>query len=138
MTRLIEKLVGDFDDKKRWRAYKARVKALPPGYRTAVDAIERYLMQTGAGTDTLIAMVEDLADLFEQAAADRTPIRTIVGDDPVDFTETFKRNYGQSAWLGKQQQRLTQAIEHAENDENARDHNARDHNAQTDDRRSRP
>lgn len=117
MTNLIEKLVGDFDDKRRWRAYKARVKALPAGYRTAVDGVERYLMQTGAGTDTLIAMVEDLADLFEQAAADGTPIRTIVGDDPVEFAEMFKRNYGQNSWLSKEQRRLTEAIEHAEEDE---------------------
>ena len=34
-------------------------------------------------------MIEDLADLFERAAADGTPIREIVGDDPVEFVETF-------------------------------------------------
>ncbi|MFI6793991.1 hypothetical protein [Streptosporangium canum] len=32
-------------------------------------------------------MFEDLADLFEQAAADGTPIREIVGEDPVEFVE---------------------------------------------------
>ena len=36
-------------------------------------------------------MLEDLADLFEQAAADGTPIREIVGDDPVEFVEAFAR-----------------------------------------------
>ena len=34
-------------------------------------------------------MLEDLADLFEQGAADGTPIREIVGEDPVEFVEAF-------------------------------------------------
>ena len=34
-------------------------------------------------------MFEDLVELFEQAAADGTPIREIVGDDPVEFADTF-------------------------------------------------
>ena len=38
-------------------------------------------------------MFEDLADLFEQGAADETPIREIVGEDPVEFVEAFLRNY---------------------------------------------
>ena len=35
MASLIEKITGDFGDKKRYRQYKARVKALPEGYRLA-------------------------------------------------------------------------------------------------------
>jgi DNA-binding ferritin-like protein (Dps family) len=38
-------------------------------------------------------MYGDLIDLFEQSAANRTPIRQIVGEDPVEFVETFVRNY---------------------------------------------
>ena len=34
-------------------------------------------------------MLEDLADLFEQSAANATPIREIFGDDPTEFVETF-------------------------------------------------
>ena len=41
--------------------------------------------------DVLMSMLGDLADLFEQAAADRTPIRAVVGEDPVRFAETFFR-----------------------------------------------
>ena len=36
-----------------------------------------------------LSMLEDLADLFEQSAANGTPIREIVGDDPVEFAEAF-------------------------------------------------
>jgi hypothetical protein len=38
---LISKVIGD---KRRWRQYKARVRQLPPNYRMAAEAIERYLL----------------------------------------------------------------------------------------------
>ena len=70
------------------------MRQLPENYRTAVEAVERYLMHFGpADGDSAASMFEDLADLFEQAAADETPIREIVGEDPVEFVETFLQNY---------------------------------------------
>ncbi len=115
ISKVISTVIGD---KRRWRAYKARVALLPPNYRTAVDAIERYLMQFGAITkgDILVSMLEDLADLFEQSAANQTPIREIVGDDPVEFAETFLENYSEGQWINKERKRLVDAIERAEED----------------------
>ena len=119
-ARWIELITGSLEDKKRWRAYKRRVEQLPPSYRTAVEGVERYLMYAGGGDEAqLLQMVDDLADLFERAAADGTPVRAIVGDDPVEFVEAFKSNYGLGSWLAKEQRRLTEAIERAENDEEA-------------------
>ena len=117
---LIEKIVGDLGDKRRWRQYKARVKALPANYRMTVEALERYLTYVGAITkgdvpmDVLMSMLEDLADLFEQAAADGTPIRAVVGEDPVEFAETFFRDYSDGQWSNKEGERLVNAIERAE------------------------
>jgi DNA-binding ferritin-like protein (Dps family) len=121
-ARWIELITGSLEDKKRWRAYKARVQQLPPAYRTAVGGVERYLMYTGADADSnqLQQMFDDLADLFERAAVDGTPVRAIVGDDPAEFVETFKSNYGLGSWLGKEQRRLTDAIERAESEEETR------------------
>ena len=114
----IEQITGSFEDKKRWRAYKARVQQLPAPYRTAVEGVERYLMYTGgADSDQFVRMNDDLADLFERAAADGTPVRDVVGDDPIEFVETFKSNYGLGSWLNKEQRRLTDAIERAEKEE---------------------
>jgi len=112
MTTFIEKIIGDIGDKRRWRQYKVRTKQLPADYRTAVEALERYLTYFGAITkgDTLMSMLEDLADLFEQAAADRTQIRAIVGDDPVEFAETFLANYSEGQWINKERKRLNDAI----------------------------
>ena len=61
---LISKMIGE---KRRWRQYKARTRKLPASYRTAADALERYLMCFGPGDGASAAsMFEDLADLFEQ------------------------------------------------------------------------
>ena len=115
ISTLIEKVVGGVGDKKRWWAYRARTKQLPANYRAAIEALERYLTYFGAITkgDVLMSMLEDLADLFEQSAADGTPIRSIVGDDPVEFAETFLRNYAEGQWINKERARLTEAIDRA-------------------------
>jgi DNA-binding ferritin-like protein (Dps family) len=109
ISKFTSKVIGD---KRRWRQYKARTRQLPENYRTAVDALERYLMYFGpADGGSAAAMVEDLADLFEQAAADGTPVRAIVGEDPVEFAEAFLRNYpGVSGSTGRRE-RLTNAID---------------------------
>jgi DNA-binding ferritin-like protein (Dps family) len=109
------KVVGD---KRRWRAYKARVKQLPPDYRTAVEAIERYLMHFGpVDGDSAASVFEDVADLFEQAAADGTPIRQVVGEDPVEFVDALVRNYAKGGYVDRERQRLVDAIESVEHDE---------------------
>ena len=107
----IELLTGSLDEKKRWRQYKARTRQLPENYRATVEAIERYTMIAGPG-DGRTKMFEDLIDLFEQSAASSTPIREIVGDDPVEFVEAFVRNYG-DGWRSRERNRLTQAIARA-------------------------
>ena len=63
-TGWIEQVTGSLEQKKRYRQYKARTKQLPANYRTAIEALDRYLMYFGSITrgDTLVSMLEDLAD----------------------------------------------------------------------------
>ena len=112
----ISKVIGP---KRRWRAYKARVKQLPENYRTAVDAIEHYLMHfVPTDGDSAASEFEDLADLFERAAADGTPIREIVGDDPVEFVEAFARNYTKGGYVpDRARERLISAIDRSAGEE---------------------
>jgi DNA-binding ferritin-like protein (Dps family) len=109
---IFEKIIGDLQGKRQYREYKARVKALPEPYRASGAALERYLMNLGAGNDTamLLAMLDDLATLLEQGAAERTPMRELLGDDPVDFAETFLANYPQGSWISKERARLNASI----------------------------
>jgi len=102
------------DQKRRYRQYKARVEQLPASYRTAVEALQRYSYYFGHGTaEGGLAMLEDLADLFEQGAANGTPVRELVGEDPVEFAEAFLRNYPEGQWIARERDRLTSAIQHA-------------------------
>jgi DNA-binding ferritin-like protein (Dps family) len=112
MTMFISKMIGE---KRRWRQYKARTRKLPANYRMAIEAIERYLMYVGGRGDGAgwASMLEDLADLFEQSAANRTPIREIVGEDPAEFVEEFVRNYPEGQWISRERERLTNAIARA-------------------------
>ena len=112
ISTLVSKVIGD---KRRWRAYKARVRLLPESYRIAVEAIEKYLMLfVPTSSNNAASMFEDLADLFEQAAADRTPVRVIVGSDPVEFVDTFAQNYTDGGYVpARARNQLTTAIERA-------------------------
>lgn len=118
-SKFMSKVIGD---KRRWRAYKVRRSQLPEDYRTAVQAIEKYLMHfVPTSSDSVASMFEDLADLFEQAAADGTPIREIVGDDPVEFVDTFVQNYTEGGYVpARERKRLVKAITGAEGGDNTR------------------
>ncbi|WP_241248232.1 DUF1048 domain-containing protein [Nocardioides turkmenicus] len=110
---MFETVVGELELKKRWRQLKARKQQLPDNHRKAHDAVERYLMYSAGIADGAIvtAMAEDLLELFEQSAADGTPVSAIVGDNPVEFAEEFGRNYAEGAWIKKERARLNEAIE---------------------------
>ncbi len=114
----IEILTGSLEQKKQYRQYKARIGGLPEPYRTAATAFERYFMYNGGITDgdtaVMITMLGDFADLWERAALDRTPVSSIVGDDPVAFAEAFSDAYIGKRWVDKERDRLTKTIEQLE------------------------
>ena len=117
----IEALTGSLEQKKQYKQDKARIAALPEPYGTAAKAFERYFMYNGGITDgdsaVMITMLNDFADLWERAAVDQTPVEDIVGDDPVEFAETFAQAYGGTQWIDKERARLKKAIDDAERKE---------------------
>ncbi|GII53467.1 hypothetical protein Pth03_18560 [Planotetraspora thailandica] len=113
----LEMVTGPIEDKRRYRQYKARTEQLPANYQTTIDALQRYMQFFGPGkADSLLAMLEDLADLFEQNAANGTPIREVVGEKPVEFAEAFLRNYPESQWISRERERLTNTIDRVAGD----------------------
>ena len=111
ISKFTSKVIGD---KKRWRQYKARKEQLPANYRTAIEAVQRYLMYFGGGDGAGSAdMLEDLVDFFEQGAANGTPIRELVGEDPVEFVEAFIQNYPEGQWRIRERDRLVNGIKRA-------------------------
>jgi DNA-binding ferritin-like protein (Dps family) len=119
VAKWIEALTGSLEQKKQYKQNVARIEALPEPHRTAAKAMHRYFMYYGGITDgdTLVTMFGDLADLWDRAAADGTPVRAIVGDDPVEFAETFAQAYEGKRWIDTERARLTKAIEDAEKED---------------------
>lgn len=119
VSKWIETLTGSLEQKKQYKQAKARLDALPEPYLTVANALNRYVMYYGGVTDgeTVVQMFVDLADLWERAAVDGTPVGEIVGDDSVEFAETFARAYAGKQWIDKERARLVKAIEDAERKE---------------------
>jgi DNA-binding ferritin-like protein (Dps family) len=115
----IELVTGSLEQKRQYRHDKARIEALPEPYAAVAKALQRYFMYYGGVLDgeTILKMSGDFADLWERAAADRTPVRAILGDDPVEFAETFVAAYTGKQWIDKERARLVKAIEDAEREE---------------------
>lgn len=119
MTMWIEKLTGSLEQKRQYKQYRARIEALPEPYGSAAKALQRYFMYNGGIVDgeTLLKMEGDFVELWERAAADGTPVRAIVGDDPVEFAEAFVQAYSGKQWIDKERERLTKAIDSAVGDD---------------------
>ena len=119
VAKWIEAITGPLEQKKQYKRDKARIDGLPEPYVTAAKAMHRYFMYYGGITDgdTLITMFGDLADLWERAATDGTPVREIVGDDPVEFAENYAAAYGGRQWIDKERTRLIKAFDDAKKKE---------------------
>lgn len=116
----IELVTGSLEQKKQYRQYRARIEALPEPYGTVAKALQRYFMYYGGtpmDAETSLKMMSDFVDLWERAAADGTPVRAIVGADPVEFVETFAEAYTGVRWIDKERARLNKAIDDAERSE---------------------
>ena len=111
----IELVTGSLEHKKQYKQAKARLDALPEPYNSVATAFHRYFMCYGGVTDgdTIVQMFGDLADLWERAAIDGTPVSEIVGEDPIEFAESFAQAYGGKRWIDKERARLNEAVDKA-------------------------
>ena len=118
-ARWIELVTGSLEQKKQYRQYKARMKALSEPYGTVAKALHRYFMYNVSTPDgeAALTMMGDFVDLWERAAADGAPVRAIVGEDPVEFADAFVQAYVGKRWIDKERARLIKAIEDAERGE---------------------
>ncbi|HEY9307937.1 MAG TPA: DUF1048 domain-containing protein [Microbacterium sp.] len=93
----------------------ARVEALPSEFRAAFSAFESYLADRRAivEVDAIACALDDLALLFEQAAADGVPIRSVVGEEPADVAEALLENHLAGSWNTAMRASLTAAIDSA-------------------------
>lgn len=95
ITKLI---IGDLDDKRKYKQMMKRIEALPKDYNLAFKEIQKYINTVGgiSGDATMsnnLKVFEDLLDLFEESVADERNIKEVIGNDVSKFCNEFMTIY---------------------------------------------
>jgi len=106
MADLLKKILGD---KKRYRAFKNNVAALPQPYAETMDALQKYMWNFAKG-DGFMDALEEILHIFQENAAENVPVKNIIGDDPVKFCDDIMAQYPDDLWLITYQNKLRKQI----------------------------
>jgi DNA-binding ferritin-like protein (Dps family) len=106
MGKIIHTIVGDLNEKKKYRMTEKRAKALPAEYAEAYAEIKHYLWNT-SGILTIEPLVS-LVDLLEEAAADGKRVVDITGPDVAAFADELVR--GESSYKDQQRKKLNDKL----------------------------
>ena len=102
MNSIIEKLIGDLNEKKRYRDAEKRAIALPKEYSNAYKDIKQYLWSV-SGIMSIEPLVS-LADMLEEAAANGRKVVDITGLDVAAFADELAK--GESSYKEDQREKL--------------------------------
>lgn len=102
MNKIIDTLVGDMSEKKRYRENEKRAKALPKEYAKAYKDIRDYVFHTSGilSIEPLISLV----DLLEEAAAEGKHVTDITGPNVAEFADELVR--GENSYFDQQRRKL--------------------------------
>lgn len=102
MNKIIEMIVGDLEEKRRYRDAEKRALALPREYSQAYKDIKTYLWSV-AGIMTIDPLVS-LVDLLEEAAANDRRVTDITGPDVAAFADDLAK--GENSYKDQQREKL--------------------------------
>lgn len=102
MNKFLDKIIGDLEEKKRYRDAEKRALALPREYSNAYKDIKTYLWSV-AGIMSIDPLVS-LVDLLEEAAADGKKVVDITGPDVAAFADELAK--GESSYKDQQREKL--------------------------------
>ncbi|WP_026675271.1 DUF1048 domain-containing protein [Alkalihalobacterium bogoriense] len=107
---LIEKIIGNFNDKREWKAMEARAKALPSEYHKAYKAMQKYLWNTGRVMDWQESkfIFNHIIDLLEEASANGKRVKEVTGNDVSTFCDDLVIDA--KSWVDKQRHKLNNSI----------------------------
>ncbi len=96
-------------DKREYKSAQARIDALPEEYGYTYHKIEHYMWahSGGDGMDVL-AIMRDVADLFEEGAAQGKGVLAVTGDDVAGFADELLRTA--KTWTGKRHDELNRDV----------------------------
>lgn len=107
---IFEKVIGSLDDKREWKAMKARAKALPSEYRNAYKAIQKYMWTAGGLTDSkdMIRIFDGIIDLFEEGTTIGKKVTDLTGEDVSSFCDELVKDA--KTWKDKYREKLNDDI----------------------------
>ena len=106
MGKIMNSLIGDLNEKKKYRLTEKRAKALPPEYADAYKDIKHYLWNT-SGILTIEPLVS-LVEMLEEAAADGKRVTDITGPDVAAFADELVR--GERSYKDQQRKKLNEKL----------------------------
>lgn len=106
MGKIINTIIGDLNEKKKYRENEKRAKSLPTEYAEAYTQIKHYLWNT-SGILTINPLIS-LVDLLEEAAAEGKHVVDVTGPDVATFADELVR--GESSYKDKQREKLNNKI----------------------------
>ncbi|GAB3069204.1 DUF1048 domain-containing protein [Virgibacillus ainsalahensis] len=106
----IEKIIGNLDDKRKWKAMEARAEALPSEYCNAYNAIKKYMWTSGGPTDwkEISRIFGGILDLFEEGAAEGKKVTDLTGDDVAAFCDELLKDT--KTWMDRYRAKLNNTI----------------------------
>ncbi len=75
------------EGKKHWRAYVARIKALPPDYQIVYKEMQRYLFKVGPVDLADGRLLSGIVDFFEEGVAAGKGVLELIGNDVAAFCD---------------------------------------------------
>lgn len=106
MSKILNSILGDLDQKKRYRTIEKRSRSLPTEYTEAYQNIKQYLWHT-SGVYTLEPLAS-LVDMLEEAAADDKRVIDITGPDVASFADELVR--GEISYKEQQREKLNKKL----------------------------
>jgi DNA-binding ferritin-like protein (Dps family) len=117
--KIIEKIIGNMEDKRAYRAYRKRVKALPGEYGIVMKEMQSYIWSCGS-LDGSLDLLYDLATLMETSAAEGKRVLDVTGGDVTAFCDALIREWQGRTWQDtvrkKYNDRIRRRLEDAGND----------------------
>ncbi|WP_010095411.1 DUF1048 domain-containing protein [Ornithinibacillus scapharcae] len=108
---IFEKIIGNLNDKREWKALEARAKLLPSEYLNAYNAIKKYLWTSGdlSEWEDIHRVFSGLLDLFEEGAAEGKGVMDLTGEDVADFCDELVKDA--KNWKDKYRKKLNDSID---------------------------
>ncbi|MDR2977069.1 MAG: DUF1048 domain-containing protein [Streptococcaceae bacterium] len=104
---LFDRALG-LEEKKVWRAFEARAKALPADYFEDYKQMKKYIWLTGISKWRDIKFVFDhVLDMLEELAAEGRKVTDVTGPDVAAFLDDMA---DKNTWESKQREKLNKKV----------------------------